>query len=214
MRDVKLILGILTAIFLFAGGLAADNIDPDNLDEQYAWSENGGWINAEPQGPRGPGLVVNSTGVTGWAWAENLGWISFSCANTGSCARVDYGVTHDGKGGLGGYAWSENTGWISFSCKNTGTCSLVNYAAGIDPDTGQFSGRAWSENTGWINFDAFFNAGVVTSWRKGGCLCDLEPDGDVDGADLADYARHFGLPGRVSLDVFALEFASFCDGGG
>ena len=83
-----------------------DNIDPDNDGSQYAWSENGGWINFQPS--FGPGVTVSDTAVTGFAWGENIGWINLS-PSTG-------GVVNDGLGHLSGYAWAENAGWISFSC--------------------------------------------------------------------------------------------------
>ena len=98
---------------------AAENIDPANADEQYAYGENVGWINAEPLGDGGSGVEVFDDKLTGWLWGENIGWISMSCENTFSCGTVNYGVTNDGDGHLGGYAWSENTGWVSMSCENT-----------------------------------------------------------------------------------------------
>lgn len=58
---------------------------------------------------------------------ENNGSISFSCANTGSCGTVDYGVNISSAGEFSGYAWSENIGWISFSCENTASCGAENY---------------------------------------------------------------------------------------
>ena len=187
----------------------AENIDPDDIDAQYAWGENVGWLNAEPDGPDGPGLTVTDGAVTGFVWAENIGWISFSCDNTGSCGSVDFGVTNDGTGRLGGYAWGENVGWISLSCDNTGSCATVDYGVSIDDSTGQLFGSAWGENIGWIAFDAvpMVHDGVVTAWTAGGCDGDMEPDGDVDGVDLHAYAvgGSFG-----DIGGFSGEFGRLC----
>jgi len=130
----------------------ADTIDPNDDGSQYAWSENAGWLNAEPLGDGGPGARIWETRIEGWVWAENIGWISLSCANTASCSTVNYGVTNDGAGNLGGFAWSENAGWVSFACENTLSCGTVDYGVIVDSVTGELSGWAWAENLGWISF--------------------------------------------------------------
>ena len=142
----------------------AENIDPNNDGSKYAWSENMGWLNAQPSGPGGPGVQVSDSSLTGYMWSENAGWVSLSCTNT-SCSGGNFGVTNDACGTLAGYAWSENAGWINFApstCGGDPTCGVK-----ISPTTGVFSGRAWSENAGWITFSS---AGpnpykVETSWR-------------------------------------------------
>ncbi|MFN7972325.1 MAG: hypothetical protein U0166_08240, partial [Acidobacteriota bacterium] len=106
----------LLALALAVPASAAENIDPNNDNSQFAFQENVGWHNAEPLGNGGPGVEVQSAALTGYIFAENVGWISLSCGNQGSCATVAYGVTNDGAGNLSGYAWGENVGWISFSC--------------------------------------------------------------------------------------------------
>ena len=63
---------------------AAETIDPNNDGSQFAWSDNGGWINFEPS--LGPGVTVTSPTLTGW--------ISLSCQGTGTCGQVNYGVTN------------------------------------------------------------------------------------------------------------------------
>ena len=152
---------LLLTVFLTFLGLGASyggTIDPDNDGHKYAWGENTGWKNFNPDS--GPGVTVSSSSVTGYAWAENIGWINMSPA-TG-------GVFHDGDGLLYGWAWGENVGWISFSCENTDTCfdgqQGVDYGVSIDFATGIFSGYAWGENIGWINFEHVHAAsyGVVT----------------------------------------------------
>jgi hypothetical protein len=144
-------------------GALAENVDPANEGSQYAWTENAGWLNAEPGGDGGPGLEVEDSGLSGWLWGENLGWISLSCENTASCGATSYGVLHDGFGVLSGFAWAENAGWIDFAPTTAGVS--------FDTATGEFSGYAWGENVGWISFHCA-NTGscrtapykVKTSW--------------------------------------------------
>ena len=161
-------IAIISAAFLLLCNIAyAENMDPNDDDTQYAYAENIGWFNAEPNGDGEEGMEVAGSKLTGYVWAENIGWVSLSCENTSSCGTVDYGVTNDGRGNLSGYAWAENVGWISFSCENTGSCGTVDYGVKIGPTTGYFSGYAWGENIGWINFKStgavFF--GMMTAWR-------------------------------------------------
>jgi hypothetical protein len=143
----------------------AENIDPDNTGSQYAWSENAGWFNAEPNGEGGAGVTVWATKLTGFIWVQNIGYISLSCENSGLCETSNYRITNDGNGTLSGYAWSEAAGWINFNPTHGGIA--------IDPVTGKFSGYAWGENIGWIKFDfeGFTNSTdnhVNTSWRLSG----------------------------------------------
>jgi hypothetical protein len=143
---------VLAVAWLAAAGIAthAENIDPAGDDHQFAWGENVGWVNAEPQGDGGPGAQIADFVLGGWLWGENIGWISLSCANTSSCGATPYGVTNDGFGRLSGFAWSENAGWIDFDptlCEPDPTCGVT-----IDPTTGYFAGRAWGENIGWVSF--------------------------------------------------------------
>src|SRR6266702_8809426 len=86
---------------------AQENVDPLHDGSRYAYGENVGWLNAEPLGQGGPGVRVGSEALAGYLWSENAGWVSLSCANTGSCARVDYGVRNDGAGALSGFAGGE-----------------------------------------------------------------------------------------------------------
>ena len=116
--------------------LYAENIDPYDVNSQYAYGENIGWLNFEPS--EGDGVQVSSIDVQGYLWAENIGWINLSPVSYG-------GVVNDGSGNLSGYAWGENVGWINFSPDYGGVT--------IDTD-GNFDGWAWGENIGWINFNS------------------------------------------------------------
>jgi len=214
---INIIIVSLTCLFLCAAApkLQAENIDPDDNNSQFAWSENGGWMNLEPG--TGDGVMVTATGLTGWIWSENIGWISLSCSNTSSCGDVNYGVTNNNDGTLGGYGWSENAGWISFACSTTGSCGDVSYGVTIDSG-GNFGGYAWSENIGWISFSCE-NTGSCGAVDYGTQVCVVDIDdlqafadqwlgnatsianlnGD-DGVDFADYA------------VLASWWQSYCPG--
>ncbi len=189
-------------LVLCCSNLYAENIDPNNDGSQYAFGENIGWVNFEPN--QGPGIQVSSTDVQGYVWAENIGWINLSPANYG-------GVVNDGNGNLSGYAWAENVGWISFSCSNTSSCGTVDYGVTIDAD-GNFDGYAWAENIGWINFGIVDNyivackvtfddlANFTSLWlQTGSNAADL--DGEADDVDFEDYG------------IFSSYWQDFCPDG-
>jgi murein DD-endopeptidase MepM/ murein hydrolase activator NlpD len=183
-------------ILLSAAACFAENIDPDNSGRQYAYGENIGWLNFEPNVPEpNAGATVSRTKLTGYIWAENIGWINLSPASYG-------GVLNDGYGNLSGYAWGENVGWINFDPQSSGT----HYGVRIDAG-GSFSGYAWGENIGWINFNnaSLYGNGVkvcvvdyfdlktfTEQWlfTGPGHSADLHPDNNIDFEDfaiLADY---------------------------
>jgi len=175
-------------LLLCCGNLCAENIDPNEDDSQYAYGENVGWVNFEPQ--QGPGVQVSSTDVQGYIWAENIGWINLSPASYG-------GVVNDGSGILSGYAWGENVGWINFSPVNGGVT--------IDSE-GNFNGWAWGENIGWIHL----NSTSPVTYGVKACVvsiydlqvfafywlsCGTGPadlDGDADEVDFVDYSIFAG----------------------
>ena len=211
MNKIKIFRPIVSVLcfLLYCGNLCAENIDPNNDDMQYAWGENVGWLNFEPN--TGDGAQVASDKLTGYVWGENIGWINLSCENTSSCGTVNFGVTNDGSGNLAGFAWGENIGWISFSCDNTASCGSVDYGVTIDTD-GAFDGYAWAENIGWINFGIADNyvvackvtfedlANFVNYWLDNGASpADL--DGEADEVDFEDYA------------IFSSYWQDFCPDG-
>jgi hypothetical protein len=136
------------ALACVGGAARAENIDPDNQGQKYAYGENVGWINFKPG--QGPGVTVTASALTGYAWGENIGWINLS--------PVGGGVENDGQGKLSGFAWGENVGWINFSPMNGGVAITAQ---------GFFVGHAWGENIGWITFNSSGGApfGVRTGWR-------------------------------------------------
>ena len=181
MCSLRFITAIAAGILISAPIIVAENIDPYESGQQYGWSENTGWLNAEPD--TGDGVQISATNLTGYIWAENIGWVNLSPDTYG-------GVVNDGEGSLSGYAWAENAGWINFNPLYGGVT--------IDAD-GYFDGWAWGENIGWIRFDA------AQSWSVQVCIVTLEDlenfasfwlqSGDIpanlDGAnsvDMADYS--------------------------
>ena len=148
------------AIMLVVLAISAhsETIDPGFQNQQYAYGENMGWLNAEPGGHCRSGVHIAEDQVHGWMWSENVGWISLNCSNTESCANAAYETTISPVEGapdlyqLAGHAWAENAGWISFSCANTQTCTDNLYGVHISAD-GIVTGAAWSENLGWIATD-------------------------------------------------------------
>ena len=59
----------------------------------YAWGENIGWVNFDDTSVNDYNQVIISGGeFTDYAWGENIGWVNMNCANTSSCATVDFAV--------------------------------------------------------------------------------------------------------------------------
>lgn len=138
---------LLSNIFIYKNLFAASNID-ETL--KYAWGEDIGWINFNPDNGN---VNVSYTEITGYAYSQNYGWINLSPTNGG--------VLNNGKGILSGNAWGENIGWINFSGVT------IN-------DNGEFLGYATTENFGRINFNCINESScsssdfkVKTSWNKG-----------------------------------------------
>ncbi len=183
--------------------LYAENIDPYEDGSQYAYGENVGWLNFEPNvvDPN-VGATVTSEKLTGFIWAENIGWINLWPENYG-------GVFNDGQGNLSGYAWGENVGWLNFDPNVPGDAN--DYGVTIDAD-GNFDGRAWGENIGWIHFQSV----SPVAYKVKVCVANME--------DLANFVDDWlesgtGLPGDLSgndevdfLDysIFASYWLDYC----
>lgn len=153
---------LVISLCVLGPAFASEDVDPANDGSQYAYAANLGWINAEPQGDGGPGILYGVSELRGWLWSANTGWISLSCENTSSCGAVEYRVSHDGSGNLRGYGWSPNIGWVSFSCSNTSSCGSVNYSVTINTGSGEMGGYAYAANTGWIGFSCSNTASCGT----------------------------------------------------
>ena len=187
MKTITLMILSLT----FCNVALAENIDPYSTGEQYAWSENCGWLNFKDQWCD---VHVSSSKVEGFLWAENIGWINLSPENYG-------GVLNDGAGSLSGYAWAENVGWINFNPIVPGI--RIHYGVTIDSD-GKFSGYAWGENIGWIRFDGASTSTVRTCmvgledlnnlaehWLTSDSAADLDSSGNTDNRDLGIFSSYW-----------------------
>ena len=177
----------------------AENIDPYDANSQYAYGENIGWLNFEPNiSEPNVGAMVTSEKLTGFIWAENIGWINLDPNDT----NPNTGIVNDGTGKLTGYAWGENVGWINFDPNVPNDSN--DYDVTIDID-GNFDGWAWGENIGWINFgltDYYIVACKVTfedlgnfvdDWLQSGPALpgDLSDNNDVDFIDYGIFANYW-----------------------
>lgn len=188
-------------ILLATGTLAmAENIDPYDAGEQFAYGENVGWLNFEPAMA---GIHVYADRVEGFVWGQNIGWINLSPTLYG-------GIANDGAGNLSGFAWAENAGWINFDPAVGGDTANL-YKVSIDGD-GFLSGWAWGENIGWIHFDETQSSTVRV------CVVTLD--------DLANFAADWLVYGNppanlngdriVDLqdyDGFAASWKDYCPDG-
>ena len=201
MDKIRAYVSNLTVLcfFLLQVDACAENIDPHNLGNQYAYCENTGWVNFEPE--YGDGVQVSMHKLVGWCWCENIGWLSLSCENTDSCDNINYGVINDGTGVLSGFVWGENVGWINF--KPIVSSDKEDYGVEID-EQGRFSGWAWGQNIGWINFNPgkhYVVACKVTledlvefcdEWLEyGNIAANLNNEGRVDSVDYAILSNLF-----------------------
>ena len=181
-KHTSAVFGFLTILTFWATCVYAENIDPNDDGSQYAYGENIGWLNFEPN--EGPGVTVSDANLIGYVWAENIGWINLDPNDT----DPNTGITNDGTGMLTGLAWGENVGWINFNPKVPGDSN--HYGVTIDSE-GNFDGWAWGENIGWIHFRSRTTPlyKVQTSWITS---CEVAFD------DLDRFAQYW-------LEVFATE---------
>ena len=196
MKKNKLLKAFVVCMVMLcqASLLSDENIDPYDDGSQYAYGENVGWLNFEPN--QGPGVTVSDANLSGYVWAENIGWINLD-PNFG-------GVTNDGTGLLSGYAWGENVGWVNFDPNVPG--DATHYGVTIDHD-GNFAGWAWGENIGWIHLAS--NAPVAykvqTSWITS-CVVDFD-----DLGRFCDLWLQSGLGLKADFDGSNdVEFKDYC----
>ncbi len=185
MKLEILIISIFQVILLSSAGLvSAENIDPNKDGSQYAYGENVGWLNLEPN--RGPGVTVNDNELTGFVWAENIGWIKLDP----NIADPNAGIKNNGDGLLSGFAWGENVGWINFNPDVPNDSN--HYGVTIDSE-GNFDGWAWGENIGWIHFQATFVvdwddlASFTAQWLEDGSNLEADLYGD-EKVNLVDFS--------------------------
>ncbi|MHC4575587.1 MAG: hypothetical protein ACYS76_15950 [Planctomycetota bacterium] len=163
------IVAFLTLVAFWTALASAENIDPNDDGSQYAYGENVGWFNFEPNRPEpNVGATVSDYNVTGLIWAENIGWVNLDPNDV----DPNTGVHNDGTGQLSGLAWGQNVGWINFDPRVPADPN--HYGVTIDHD-GNFDGWAWGENIGWIHFQSTSPVAykVQTSWVTS-CLVDFD----------------------------------------
>jgi hypothetical protein len=206
-KETLQILNIVTVILvLMLNPLLAENIDPYDTDSQYAYGENVGWVNFEPNlADPDAGATVTSVKLSGFIWGENIGWINLDPND----ADPNTGISNDAVGKLSGLAWGENVGWINFDPNVPADAN--DYGVTIDID-GNFDGWAWGENIGWVHFQSVSPvaykvqvcrpnwddlANFVDDWLQsgGGLPGDLSGNNDVD---LEDYG------------IFAVYWLDYC----
>lgn len=121
----------VNVVFAATGTIIAPN--------QYAWDDNGGYVNWLASGGN---VTVTDTALTGYIWSAGFGWINLS---------PTLGGVTNASGTLAGFAWGENTGWIDFT--------------GVTIDQyGVFHGHTVPQSTfGTMTFDCTY-CKVVTSW--------------------------------------------------
>jgi hypothetical protein len=194
---VKLVLAVMILCLPVKLALA-ENIDPCDNGSQYAYGENVGWVNFEPNvaGPN-VGAMVTDSNVTGFVWAENIGWINLDPNDLDPST----GVKNDGTGKLSGLAWGENVGWINFDPNISGDPN--HYGVTIDAN-GDFDGWAWGENIGWIHFSSTSPVAykVQTSWIPTSCWDATECGGQPSGDGTCDGNVNFLDLGQLKVSFF------------
>ena len=167
-QHVRRLAGIGMAVGILSWGITA-SATSINAMNYHAYGANIGWINA--RGDVVSGAVIGQFYSTGYLYGANVGWISLGSgmpANGYEYANNsagDWGVNHNGSGGLRGLAYGANIGWINF--EDTGDPR-------VDLMTGKLSGYAYSANVGWISLSNN-QAYVETAYLDWG------PDTDGDG---------------------------------
>jgi len=152
MRTTGLVLVALVA------GVGAHALSSVDASTPYAWGQNIGWCNTYADDS---GLAMTPAILSGYLWCQNVGWLNLGDGSPdtpphySNTTASDFGVNHDGAGGLSGYAWGQNIGWINFDTTGDGGSQVT-----VSPE-GAFSGYAWAQNVGWINFDSGYGTQLV-----------------------------------------------------
>ncbi|BCX46546.1 hypothetical protein HAHE_04540 [Haloferula helveola] len=165
---MRTIIGILavTALAVIAGR-AGSTIDPT---ARRGYGANIGWLDWQYDTASPEGVTVESYRLEGKIYSANTGWIDTGSGTPASGIYYaqtggEWGVNHDGSGGLSGWAYGANIGWIQFD-------PSIATPPRVDLVTGAMSGAVYGANVGWISLD-----GLVTSISMGE---------DSDGDGIAD----------------------------
>jgi hypothetical protein len=155
-----------------------------SLVNRYAHGANIGWLDWRGDGANG--ASVSDYVCSGYVYAANVGWISLGSGAPASGIRYqnnsssDFGVNHDGFGGLSGLAWGSNIGWLVFTNRDSSGSALD--GPRVDLRTGRFRGWVWSGNCGWISLSNAFAFVQTDSILTGN---DSDGDGLPDAWELS-----------------------------
>lgn len=138
MKYSHKIIYVIVAFLPISGFASTTN---GTIIDQYAWSENAGWVNFLTTNGN---VQVTDSAITGYVWDANYGWMNLNPTNGG--------VLNDGEGNLSGHAWSTGAGWIDF--ENVSINS-----------SGKFTGTAEGDVYGTLTFNCD-NCNVTTDWRS------------------------------------------------
>lgn len=165
---------------------------------QHGYGANIGWTDWKWDTAAPEGVSIGTYVLSGKIYAANVGWIDVGdgAPDDGthySLTNGDWGVNHDGAGGLMGYAYGSNIGWVTFAqgWKNPPR---------IDLTTGALSGYAYGANVGWISLD-----GIET-------LIACGPDSDLD--DIEDAWEYEQLAADGQLPDLTVLGGGDADGDG
>ncbi|MEM1083449.1 MAG: hypothetical protein AAGI48_04960 [Verrucomicrobiota bacterium] len=187
---------ILVTVALGAVAQAGSSIDPA---ARHSYGANIGWLDWQYDTSTPEGVTVSSYLLHGMIYSANVGWINTGAGTPANGRQYvqtagEWGVNHDGSGGLTGYAYGANIGWISFD-------DNIAEPPRVDLTTGAMSGYAYSANVGWISLDG------LTA-----CI-DTGPDTDSDGiADAWEFEMQ-SLAGHP-LDLTEMDGSTDSDGDG
>lgn len=189
----------LLALCGVVGATTAHADSTVHTSDRHAYGANVGWTNWkwDPATPEGASLEPYL--LRGRIYAGNVGWIDLGdgapadgifYAQTGG----EWGVNHDGSGGLSGWAYGANIGWVLFDPSQKAPPR-------VDLASGALTGYAYGANVGWINLE-----GVVTCVGEG-------TDSDSDAiADSWEYEM-LAADGQ-SADLTILTSTGDADGDG
>lgn len=147
-----------------------------NAANAHSYGANFGWMNW--RGDVNNGAVIGEFRCSGFIYAANVGWIHLGDGSPANGVRyennsaADFGVNHDGAGGLYGFAWGANIGWLNFT--NRDAAGVPFARPSVDLASGRLSGFVWSANCGWISLSNAFAFVQTDSISPG-------PDADADG---------------------------------
>ena len=161
-KDIGMSMIRISVMLFWLGALVAHGAGNIDATSEYAWAENGGWLQAAATNA---GVSVHFDGSSGYlsghAWGENVGWITFDPAFGGVMINFTNGT-------FSGRAWGENIGWLTFK--------------GTSPDYGlrtlAFDAQAQGTPNWWLDHHAVTetteDGDQVPAWKE--YVADTDPN--------------------------------------